>query len=105
MRTREEQIRVANTILQQLGGGRFRTMTGARDVFADDAGLTFKVPGTLTKKHINYIRITLDPTDTYTMEFWTYRAMQGKKISEHSMVYDDMLQNIFTQETGLDTHL
>ena len=27
-----------------------------------------------------------------------------KKIAEHTDVYDDMLQAIFTRETGLETH-
>ena len=104
-RTREEQIAIANEIIRQLGGNKFRVMTGARDIFADDMGVTFKIPGTTTKKHINYIRVALDPSDTYTMEFWAYRKLNGQKIAEHSMVYDDMLQDIFTAETGLDTHL
>jgi translation initiation factor IF-1 len=104
-RTREEQIEVANTIIDQLGGRKFITMTGAKDIFALEEGVSFKVPGTLTKNHINYIKVWLDPSDTYTVEFWKYEKMRGDKISEHSMVYDDQLQSIFTAETGLDTHL
>ena len=104
-RTREEQIEVANTIIAQLGGSKFIAMTGAKDIFAHEDGVSFKVPGTMTKNHINYIRVFLDPSDTYTVEFWKYRKMRGDKISEHSMIYDDQLPGIFTAETGLDTRL
>lgn len=104
-RTREEQIEIANTIISQLGGKKFIAMTGAKDIFALEEGVSFKVPGTLTKNHINYIKVWLDPSDTYTVEFWKYEKMRGDKISEHSMVYYDQLQDIFTAETGLDTRL
>jgi hypothetical protein len=115
MNTREEQIEIANEIQRQLGGARFRVMTGAKDMHAlDDTtgpGLSFRIPGTTTKNHITHIRVKLDPSDTYTMEFWAYRKQRipgpppMKKIAEHDMIYDDMLQDIFTEETGLYTHI
>lgn len=105
MRTREQQIKIANTIIMQLGGSRFRGMTGAKDFFATDAGLSFKLPGTMTKNRINYIEINLDPSDTYNMKFKNIRGMKVKTVSEFSMVYDDMLQDVFKSETGFDTHL
>ncbi len=107
MKTRDEQIAVANTIIEQLGGRKFKVMTGARDMFATETGLSFKVPGGggRTKKGINYIKINLDPTDTYSVEFWKLRMPNAIKISEFSMIYDDQLQDIFTAETGLDCHL
>jgi len=104
-RTREEKITIANEIIRQLGGHKFKVMTGARDIFALDSGVRFKIPGTMTKNHINYIKIWLDPSDTYRMTFAKVGKRGYKEISEHSMVYDDMLQKIFTAETGLDTHL
>jgi hypothetical protein len=105
MNTREKQIEIANEIIRQLGGKRFIAMTGARDMFALESGLSFKVPGTMSKNHINYIKVWLDPSDTYTVEFWAYRKMEGKKIAEHDMIYFDMLQDIFTEETGIYTHI
>ena len=110
-RTREEKMAIANEIIRQLGGRKFTVMTGARDYMAIDDGLTFRIPGTITKNHINRVRVILDPSDTYTVSFWNYRKQKNihtpsmKKIAEHDMVYDDMLQKIFTAETGLDTHL
>jgi len=110
-RTREEKIEIANEIIRQLGGRKFTVMTGARDYMAIDDGLTFRIPGTSTKSHINRVRVILDPSDTYTVSFWNYRKQKNihtpsmKKIAEHSMIYYDGLQQIFTAETGLDTHL
>jgi hypothetical protein len=104
-RTREEQIDIANTIIDQLGGRKFITMTGAKDIVALESGVSFKLSGTLSKNNINYVKVWLDSSDTYTLEFWKYRKMRGDKISEHSMIYHDQLPRIFTAETGLDTHL
>lgn len=109
----ERKILIANEIIQQLGGRKFTVMTGAKHymTMTDKDGLTFHLPGTITKSHINRVRIILDPSDTYTVSFWNYRKQKNihtpsmKKIAEHEMVYDDMLQKIFTAETGLDTHL
>ena len=100
-RTREEKLAIARTIADQLGGHKFTVMTGARQMDAIDGGLRFKLPS----RKINLVTITLDPTDTYTMKFEKYHGLNRKTIAEHSMVYDDMLQSIFTAETGLDTHL
>jgi hypothetical protein len=110
-RTREEKMAIANEIIRQLGGRKFTVMTGAKDYMAIDNGLTFRIPGNLTKNHINRVRVILDPSDTYTVSFWNYRKQRipgppsMKKIAEHSMVYDDQIQSIFTAETGLDTRL
>lgn len=110
---KEKKMQIARTIMMQLGGRKFTVMTGAKDYMAIDDGLTFRIPGTMTKKHINKVRIILDPSDTYTVTFHKIQKVRGKfvggydckQIAEHSMVYDDMLQDIFTAETGLDTHL
>jgi hypothetical protein len=110
-RTREEKMAIANEIIRQLGGRKFTVMTGAKDYMAIENGLTFRIPDTLAKSHINRIRVILDPSDTYTVSFWNYRKQRipgppsMKKIAEHSMVYHDQLQSIFTAETGLDTRL
>ena len=104
-RTRDEQIEIANTIISQLGGRKFIVMTGAKDIFAHPDGVSFKIPGTMTKQHINYLKIALDPNDTYTMCFHRIRGTRAIPIAEHSMVYHDQLQSIFTAETGLDTRL
>ena len=105
--TREEQIATANTIIQQLGGRKFIAMTGAKDMMALDSGLRFRLPGGggFTKNGINMVRIALDPSDTYSVAFLRVRGQTVKTISEHTDIYADGLQELFTQETGLDTSL
>lgn len=107
-KTREEVQTIAKTILQQLGGNRFTTMTGAKNLTAqEEGGLSFRLPGSMTKSWINYVRISLTPMDVYTMEFSSIRAGGSSctLVSRHEDVYSDMLQKIFTEATGLETSL
>jgi hypothetical protein len=105
-RTQEERAEIAKTIIRQLGGNRFSMMTGAKHFVALESGLRFTIPGrSFTKRGINLVTVILDPSDTYTVKFdktWKTRIIP---VSEHTGIYDDMLQKIFTAETGLDTHL
>lgn len=98
---------VAKTILEQLGGRRFISMTGARDFIGSGNGLTFKIPGGggFTKNSVNAVRITLDPSDTYHIEFLRIRKFEVKTIADHSNIYAEQLQEIFKEETGLNTSL
>jgi len=97
---------VANTIFAQLGGPRFSAMTGCRDLVGAADSLTFKIGR--AKDGINAVRITLDPTDTYTMTFFKIARGRGYKVTtvaEVSMVYSAQLRSIFTNHTGLYTSL
>ena len=107
MRSRDEQIQIANTIIMQLGGCRFKAMTGARNFFATETGLTFRIPGGggFAKNGINHITINLNSLDLYDMEFKRVRGSSVKTVAERNGIYNDMLQSIFTAETGLNTHL
>lgn len=98
---------VANTIVQQLGGRKFIAMTGARNFVGRDTGVSFRLPGSggFTKQGINVVAIELTPADTYTVLFSRLRAGVLKVLAEHHDVYFDSLQEIFTRETGLATHL
>jgi hypothetical protein len=96
---------VAHTILRQLGGGRFLPMTGAKNLVGSADALSFRLPGTITKNHINYVRIRLEPDDTYTVAFGKIRGLQHTLLVEREDVYCDNLRDVFTTETGLDTHL
>ena len=94
---------IAQTILNQLGGNRFIAMTGASSFSYGDNTLSFRI-GSNPKK-VKAVRITLEPSDTYKMEFLAIRKMEVKTLSEKVGVYCDMLQEIFTNETGLYTKL
>jgi len=91
---------VAKTILQQMGGvNRLRAMLGVKQFVSLDNGVQFKFPS--PHGGPNFCKITLDPSDTYIMEFGRIRGTRYKKTKEHSMVYADQLRKIFEKETGL----
>lgn len=92
---------IAKTILQQLGGGRFAAMTGAHTFVDTGRGLSFRLPN----RTINLVTVTLTPMDEYDMTFSRIRAGQVKEVKKYDGVYCDQLQSLFTEATGLYTHL
>ena len=100
-----QELSVARQTLQQLGGHRFITMTGAHTLVGHPDALSFNLPSRFARDGINYVKITLTPMDVYHMEFG--RVWRGKytvKATEES-VYNDNLQTVFSRITGLNTHL
>ena len=108
-------MKVAEIILQQMGGNKFLAMTGANHLVADGNTLRMSLPKNLSKA--NKLYITLEADDTYTMRFFKYTAGRLNKktyewtedkvteIKEVKGVYCDMLQSIFTETTGMYTYL
>ena len=97
---------IAQIIFQQLGGNRFKAITGAHSFVAIDKGLQFKLPGkNFAKDGINHITITLDPMDTYDVKFYRLRGDNQTLISAHEMIYCDGLVDLFEDKTGLVTNL
>lgn len=108
-------MRVADIILEQLGGYRFTVMTGAHGFIAD--GNTLRMMLTKNASKANRLWITLDGDDTYTMRFFKYTAPRFNtktctfteekvtEIKKISGVYCDQLQDIFTETTGLYTRI
>lgn len=108
-------MRVADIILQQLGGNRFLVMTGAKNLISDGNILRMSLPKNMSGA--NKLEITLDDTDTYTMRFykytagrlnkktWSWTEDKVKEIYTIDDVYCDMLQSIFTEVTGMYTRL
>jgi len=101
--TTTNTLTVANEILNQLGGGRFKAMTGVKHVYGDENSLGMHL--TKNKIKAKYLKITLDDSDTYTMEFSTMKGYDFVVLQKYEMVYADMLQDLFTEATGLYTHL
>lgn len=107
-------MNVAHTILRQLGGNKFLVMTGAIPV---TDGNTLRLHLTKNMSKANRLYITLEADDTYTMRFFKYTAgrldmktfeWKADKVTEIKTiegVYCDMLQSIFTEVTGMYTHL
>ena len=90
-------------VIQQLGGGRFIAMTGAKDFFIGPKGVVFKIGR--NSKGVNYVRINLNSMDTYDVEFLSIRAYKEKVKSKAKGIYADMLRDVFEQHTGLRTSL
>lgn len=102
--SRPSDLTVANTILAQLGGGgRLTAMIGAQNFLGDATSLKFQFAAP-AKNGANLVRIQLDPSDTYTVEFYKIgRAPKSEceKINSLSFVYDDQLVPVIESETGL----
>lgn len=106
---------VAEIILQQLGGNRFIAMTGAKDFVADTNSLKMKLPRNGSKA--NYCKITLEPTDYYTVEFikytpsrfykktFTYSEPKYEVLQTYNSIDVSQLVSVFEQYTKLYTHL
>lgn len=103
--TTDTRKQIADTILRQLGGSKFITMTGAKNFSFDAKGnLAFRFLKPRGKK-VNYCKISLDSTDTYNVQFGYIRNIDFTEGDLITMVYADQLQTVFTAHTGLDTHL
>lgn len=74
---------------------------------ASGPSLSFRLPGAggFCKDGINCVTITLDPSDTYTVEFLRIRGQKVKTIASVSDVYNDNLREVFERYTGLRTSL
>lgn len=94
-------MKVAETILNQLGGNRFIAMTGSKNFAASENYLSMKL--TRNASGANYLKITLTPMDVYKMEFISIRGNSIKTKVEFDNVYCDQLQSLFTEATGLYT--
>lgn len=95
----------AHIIAQQIGGGAFYMMGTQRRLAGDNGNsLTFNVRGT---KRCKWIKITLDPSDTYSVK--AFRVKRGKEemilTGQAVNIYSDQLSEIIRDLTGLETRL
>ena len=96
---------VHRIIIKQLGGERrLWAMVSAKFFVATHYGLTFQFGGS---RKANKCRITLDPDDLYTVEFWKVNARKAtaEKVQEYPGTGAEELKQIFTLFTGLDLNL
>lgn len=92
---------VAQIILQQLGGKRrLKLMVSAWNFQVEDNSISFRFKGSQVA---NYVKIILDASDTYNLEFMLVDATQGvcKEKENFAMIYNDMLVSTFEEYTGL----
>lgn len=110
MTDRNEAKEIAGTILKQLGGQKFIIMVGAHALGCqtEENGNTTMTCRFKGSKKANYIKVTLNAMDTYDVKFLKLgRAPKFKitEVAEFDGIYYDQLQKIFTDVTGLYTHL
>lgn len=94
---------IAQTILAQLGGGKFVAMTGAKCLAAGQDYLSFRIPR--SKDGVNYVKIKLTLMDMYEVEFGKIRGVDYRVVKTSEMIYNDCLRECFEDATGLRTSL
>ena len=95
---------VATTILNQLGGNKFRVMTGAKNFLDHGNALSMRIGR--NSSNSNYLKITLNDSDLYDVRFSKVTKMgEEKSVREFNDVYNDMLVEIFESHTGMYTSL
>ena len=117
--TKDEKMNIANAIIRQMGGlNRLNAMIGAKNFLALNAGVRFDFK---MNPKINRCEIELNEMDLYNVKFYknckitgrekTIEAMDKKIAKSHTVVksfegvYDDMLNSIFENTTGLNLSL
>ena len=95
-------LRVANTILAQLGGRGFVAMTGAYCLAGGENFLRLRFRG--SRRH-NFLQVTLTPDDLYDIEISQVGRSQVRHRERLEGVYADQLQEVFRGITGLETRM
>ena len=99
-----------DTIMFDLGSEGFIKMTGCHDFFTDSSkqGPWLRMDIPQNKGNVNRLEITLQPDDTYRMEFYLLRYSKVKFEKEkcNACLYTDLrgtqIRDVFTAVTGLD---
>lgn len=95
----------AATILAQLGGsGRLTAMIGMR--YAVDTGDGLKVRFTgRARRQVNCLLVTLEPADTYQIDFWAIRGFAPRLVETVRGVQVSELRSTVESTTGLSLSL
>ena len=95
---------IANTIYRQLGGNRFRVMTGAKMMVSTENGIRMRIGR--NKTNANYMEVVLNSMDLYDITFAKVTRMgEMKSVRTYDNVYNDMLVSLFESHTGMYTSL
>lgn len=89
-------------ILQQLGGNRFIAMTGTKNFVYDLKELSLSMKLSRNKANATHLKIQVNSLDLYDLTFYKCTE-QIEVVKQVNNIYDDMLQPIFTEVTGLYT--
>ena len=94
----------ANEIYRQLGGNRFRVMTGAKNMVSTENGIRMRIGR--NKTNANYMEVVLNSMDLYDITFAKVTKMgEMKSVRTYDNVYNDMLVSLFESHTGMYTTL
>lgn len=102
---------VSTEILNQLGGRQFIAMTGSKNFQygnTENGSPFLRMRLSKNKTRANFLQITLDPSDTYTVQFMYIavgKSLKVETVLENSGIYCDQLQDIFEETTGFYTTL
>tara|TARA_B100001996_G_C18627131_1_gene580234 strand:- start:407 stop:712 length:306 start_codon:yes stop_codon:yes gene_type:complete len=97
-------MRVAKTILEQLGGNKFCAMTGAKNLGGTEDSLSMRIGR--NSSNSNYLKITLNMMDLYDVKFSKLtRKFEEKSVTEYNNVFCDSLVEVFEKHTGMYTKL
>ena len=95
-----EDSAVAQKSLQLLGGRAFINATGAKDIMFSGNILSLKFPK-FVKNKSNYLTVTLDRSDSYTLDFGQLRGNDVKRVAVLSGLHGNSLRTVFSEVTGL----
>lgn len=90
-------LSVAQTIADQIGGRAF-LMMGTKHKLGGENFLSFDIRGC---QKFNKIQITLEPNDTYKVEFFKFRKFERVNYLCRDMIYADGLKQCIEYNTGL----
>jgi|LNFM01.1.fsa_nt_gb hypothetical protein len=97
------------TIIRNQIGKRALFMIGAKDLWSENEGRTFRCKVGRNAKGVNLLQITLADDDTYTVKFSSLRRKKGeyaqtaKVIAEVEGVHVDSLHATIEEHTGMVT--
>ena len=95
---------IANEIYRQLGGNKFRVMTGAKMMVSTENGIRMRIGR--NKTNANFMEVSLNSLDLYDVTFAKLTKMgEMKSVKEYENVYNDMPVSIFESHTGMYTTL
>ena len=97
-------LKVAETILEHLGGNKFCVMTGAKNLGGTEDSLSMRIGRNKTSS--NYLKITLNMMDLYDVRFSRVTKLGSERsVTEYNNVYNDSLVEVFEKHTGMYTKL
>ena len=96
--------KIAQEIMLQLGGKKFKEMTRSKSFHRTDNSIMFKI-GMKTLNKSTHVKIVREPPYHYhNVQFFKIRGTKVTTVSEHLNVHCTMLINLFEKETGLIAH-